>query len=85
MSEGTRTPQSRDEQRIVWRRLKETLRPQATASQVIVGLLCLLLGVSIAAQMGRNDESLEGATQQDRKSTRLNSSHSGQSRMPSSA
>lgn len=65
MSEGTRTPQSRDEQRVVWRRLKETLRPQATVAQVIVGLLCLLLGVSIAAQMGRNDESLEGATQQE--------------------
>ena len=65
MSEGTRTPETRDQQRVVWRRLKDTLRPQATASQVIVGLLCLLLGVSLAAQMGRNDESLEGASQQE--------------------
>jgi uncharacterized protein YlxW (UPF0749 family) len=65
MSEGTRTPDTRDQQRIVWRRLKDTLRPQATTSQLIVGLLCLLLGVSLAAQMGRNDESLEGATQQE--------------------
>lgn len=65
MSDGTRTPSSRDQQRIVWHRLKDTLRPQATVAQVIVGLLCLLLGVSIAAQMGRNDESLEGATQQE--------------------
>ena len=65
MSDGTRTPTSRDQQRIVWHRLKDTLRPQATVAQVIVGLLCLLLGVSIAAQMGRNDESLEGATQQE--------------------
>ena len=60
-----RTPETRDQQRVVWRRLKDTLRPQATASQVIVGLLCLLLGVSLAAQMGRNDESLEGASQQE--------------------
>ena len=65
MSEGMRTPETRDQQRVVWRRLKDTLRPQATASQVIVGLLCLLLGVSLAAQMGRNDESLEGASQQE--------------------
>ena len=65
MSDGSRTPSSRDQQRIVWHRLKDTLRPQATVAQVIVGLLCLLLGVSIAAQMGRNDESLEGATQQE--------------------
>ena len=65
MSEGTRTPETRDQQRVVWRRLKDTQRPQATASQVIVGLLCLLLGVSLAAQMGRNDESLEGASQQE--------------------
>jgi len=65
MSEGTRTPETRDQQRVVWGRLKDTLRPQATASQVIVGLLCLLLGVSLAAQMGRNDESLEGASQQE--------------------
>jgi uncharacterized protein YlxW (UPF0749 family) len=64
MSDGTRTPESRDQQKLVWSRLKDTLRPQATVSQAIVGLLCLLLGVSIAAQMGRNDESLEGATQQ---------------------
>lgn len=65
MSEGTRTPETRDQQRVVWRRLKDTLRPQATVSQAIVGLLCLLLGVSLAAQMGRNDESLEGASQQE--------------------
>ncbi len=65
MSEGTRTPESRAQQRVVWRRLKSTLRPRATVSQAIVGLLCLLLGVSIAAQLGRNDESLEGATQQE--------------------
>ena len=65
MSDGTRTPTSRDQQRIALHRLKDTLRPQATVAQVIVGLLCLLLGVSIAAQMGRNDESLEGATQQE--------------------
>jgi uncharacterized protein YlxW (UPF0749 family) len=65
MSDGTRTPESRDQQKLVWSRLKDTLRPQATVSQAIVGLLCLLLGVSIAAQMGRNDESLEGATQQE--------------------
>ena len=65
MSEGTRTPETRDQQRVVWGRLKDTLRPQATVSQAIVGLLCLLLGVSLAAQMGRNDESLEGASQQE--------------------
>ena len=32
MSEGMRTPETRDQQRVVWRRLKDTLRPQATVS-----------------------------------------------------
>ena len=36
-------------------------------------------------ERGRQEGRLEGRLQGDRKSTRLNSSHSGQSRMPSSA
>ncbi|GAA1491411.1 DUF881 domain-containing protein [Brachybacterium sacelli] len=65
MSDGTRTPESRTAQKIVWRRLRETLRPQPTWTQLIVGLLCLLLGVSIAAQVRQTDDSLDGASQQE--------------------
>ncbi len=65
MSDGTRTPQSREQQRLVWRRLVDTLRPQANLAQLIVGLLCLLLGLSIAAQLRAGDDSLEGASQQE--------------------
>ncbi|WP_114854752.1 DUF881 domain-containing protein [Brachybacterium sp. YJGR34] len=65
MSDGTRTPESPEQQREVWRRLRETLRPQATASQLIVGLLCLLLGISIAAQVRQGDDSLDGVSQQE--------------------
>ena len=65
MSDGTRTPGTVDQQRVVWRRLGETLRPQASLAQVIVGLLCLLLGLSIAAQVRGSEDSLEGASQQE--------------------
>lgn len=65
MSEGTRTPASRAQQKLVWRRLGDTLRPQATLPQLIVGLLCLLLGLSIAAQVRQTDDSLDGASQQE--------------------
>lgn len=65
MSDGTRTPESSSQQKLVWRRLGDTLRPQASMPQLIVGLLCLLLGLSIAAQVRQSDDSLEGATQQE--------------------
>jgi len=65
MSDGTRIPESADQQKLVWGRLRDTLRPQATLSQVIVGLLCLLLGLSIAAQVRQSDDSLEGTSQQE--------------------
>ena len=65
MSEGTRTPESRTEQQLVRRRLRETLRPRPTGTQLIVGVLCLLLGLSIAAQVRQTDDSLEGASQQE--------------------
>lgn len=65
MSDGTRTPRTTDQQRLVWRRFGDTLRPQATLAQVIVGLLCLLLGLSIAAQVRQGEDSLEGASQQE--------------------
>ena len=65
MSDGTRTPDSPEQQKLVWRRFRDTLRPQANLSQVIVGLLCLLLGLSIVAQVQQGDDSLEGATQQE--------------------
>lgn len=65
MSDGTRTPQTTDHQRLVWRRLGDTLRPQANLGQLIVGLLCLLLGLSIAAQVRESEDSLEGASQQE--------------------
>lgn len=65
MSDGTRTPASRTQQKLVWRRLRNTLRPQATWTQLIVGLLCLVLGLSIAAQVRQTDDSLEGASQQE--------------------
>ena len=48
-----------EQQKQVWRRLRETLRPQATLSQAIVGLLCLLLGLSIVAQVRQGDDALE--------------------------
>ena len=65
MSDGTRTPDSPDQHRLVLRRLGDTLRPQATLSQLIVGLLCLLLGLSIAAQVRQGADSLEGTSQQE--------------------
>lgn len=65
MSDGTRIPDSPEQQKLVWRRFRDTLRPQANLSQVIVGLLCLLLGLSIVAQVQQGDDSLEGATQQE--------------------
>lgn len=65
MSEGTRTPSTTDQQRLVWKRLGDTLRPRADLGQLIVGLLCLLLGLSIAAQVRQSEDSLEGASQQE--------------------
>lgn len=65
MSDGTRIPETREDQDRAWSNLRRTLRPRATRSQVIVGLLCLLLGVSIAIQVRQGDDSLEGASQQE--------------------
>lgn len=66
MSDGTRTPATVAQQRLVWRRLRGTLRPRATWTQVVVGLLCLLLGLSIAAQVRQTDEqALRGMSQQE--------------------
>lgn len=65
MSDGTRIPETRADQDRAWSNLRRTLRPRATRSQVIVGLLCLLLGVSIAIQVRQGDDSLEGASQQE--------------------
>lgn len=65
MSDGTRIPESPEQQKAVWHRLRDTLRPQATWSQLIVGLLCVLLGLAIAAQLRQTDDSLEGASQQE--------------------
>ncbi|MFC7374440.1 MULTISPECIES: DUF881 domain-containing protein [unclassified Brachybacterium] len=65
MSDGTRIPESPEQQKLIWRRLRGTLRPRATWSQGIVGLLCVLLGLSIAAQVRQSDDSLEGASQQE--------------------
>ncbi|MCT1429213.1 DUF881 domain-containing protein [Brachybacterium muris] len=63
---GTRTPESPREQRQAWRNLRGTLIPRANWSQVIVGLLCFLLGLSIVAQVGqREEDSLQGASQQE--------------------
>lgn len=64
MSDGTRTPAGRDEQRQVWQRLRRTLRPRASATQLIVGLLCLLVGLSIVVQVRETEEqSLEDLSQ----------------------
>lgn len=66
MSDGSRIPETRDEQRQVWRRLRETLRPHASGQQVIVGVLCFLLGITIVVQVRAQDsDSLDGATQQE--------------------
>jgi uncharacterized protein YlxW (UPF0749 family) len=65
MSDGTRAPDTRAQQKLVWRRLGDTLRPQATLPQLIVGLLCLLLGLSIAAQVRQSDDSLAGSSEQE--------------------
>ena len=66
MSDGSRIPESRQEQREVLRRLRETLRPHASAQQVIVGVLCFLLGITIVVQVRAQDEdALQGATQED--------------------
>ncbi|MFC0674783.1 DUF881 domain-containing protein [Brachybacterium hainanense] len=63
MSEGPRVAGSREEQQRAWRRLRNSLRPRARASQLIVGALCLLLGLSIAAQVRQSDDSLDGLSQ----------------------
>lgn len=66
MSDGTRIPSTSAEQRRAWRRLVGALRPRANLSQVIVGGLCLLLGVSIAVQVhSRGEDALAGASQQE--------------------
>ncbi|WP_193104486.1 DUF881 domain-containing protein [Brachybacterium sp. FME24] len=65
MSDGTRTPETPAQQKRVWSRLAGTLRPRATWSQLIVGLLCVLLGLALAAQLRQSDDSLEGASQQE--------------------
>ncbi|MBE9404901.1 DUF881 domain-containing protein [Brachybacterium sp. Marseille-Q2903] len=63
---GTRIPESHGQQRRAWRNLRGTLAPRATLSQLIVGLLCFLLGLSIAVQVGqREEDSLQGASQQE--------------------
>ena len=49
-----------------------------------VGVACSMAAAALAAVMGGTPEQVENAAE-DRKSTRLNSSHSQQSRMPSSA
>ena len=62
--------------------------PQLLATAVIVGLVYPLFeGVVWGGKFGLQPwlKGLTGAEFQDRKSTRLNSSHSQQSRMPSSA
>src|SRR5699024_3256123 len=64
-SGGTRTPGSAAQQRQAWSRLRGTLRPRATLSQLIVGLLCLMLGLSIAVQVRVTDDSLDGASVQE--------------------
>ena len=65
MSEGTRTPDTPAQRKLVWKRLRDALRPQANLPQAIVGVLCLLLGLSIAAQVRHSDDSLEGTGQQE--------------------
>ncbi|WP_422117531.1 DUF881 domain-containing protein [Brachybacterium sp. UNK5269] len=65
MSGGTRTPGSAAQQRQAWSRLRGTLRPRATLAQLIVGLLCLMLGLSIAVQVRATDDSLDGASEQE--------------------
>lgn len=66
MSEGTRTPDTPEQQRRTWALLRSALRPRANLSQLIVGLLCLLLGLSIAMQVRQHDEdALDGASQEE--------------------
>ncbi len=66
MKEGTRTPDTPEQQRRHWARLVAALRPRATLTQLIVGLLCLLLGLSIVMQVRQHDEdSLESASQEE--------------------
>jgi len=66
MNEGTRIPDSPEQQRRNWARLAAALRPRATLTQVIVGLLCLLLGLSIVMQVRQHDEdSLASASQEE--------------------
>lgn len=66
MSDGTRTPETPEDQRRAWSRLRGSLTPRANWSQLIVALLCFLLGLSIAAQVRQQDEdALQGASQQE--------------------
>ncbi|MGY5764498.1 DUF881 domain-containing protein [Brachybacterium sp. DNPG3] len=66
MSDGTRTPGTPEEQRRAWARLRRSLRPRATSRQLIVGVLCFLVGLSVVAQVRHHDaSSLDGASQQE--------------------
>lgn len=66
MTQGSRVPEGRQDQFLAWRRLHRALRPRANRSQVIVALLCFVLGLSIAVQVRHQDEdALAGASQQE--------------------
>lgn len=66
MTDGSRTPDPPSVQRRAWSRLGRALRPRANRSQVIVGALCVALGLSIAVQVRHHDEdALSTASQQE--------------------
>lgn len=66
MTDGTRTPGTPDSQRLAWRRLGRTLRPRATRAQLIVCVLCFLVGISLAMQVqSHGEDALQGASQQE--------------------
>lgn len=66
MSEHSRVPETRAEQRLIWRRLRGALRPRRKIEQLIVGLLFFLVGLSVVVQVQATDESgLEGASEEE--------------------
>ena len=48
-----------------WRRLRRIMTPRRNYSQVVVFLLCVLVGLSLAMQLQRPHSDLEGVSQQE--------------------
>ncbi|MCP2265416.1 Uncharacterized conserved protein YlxW, UPF0749 family [Promicromonospora thailandica] len=64
--ETPETPEAPERQVSGWRRLARLLRPRGTRSELLTGLLCLLLGFALAVQVGQSTgDQLSGLRQDE--------------------